>query len=353
MQAVLFCAALLLALAPHVPDRAPERISIRGNRFFVGDRPIFLNGVNTPWNRWNEFGGDYDPEWWEAEFGRLRDARVNCVRVWIHCNGRVSPVTSADGVVSGVPESFWGQTDHLFEQATASRIYLMPALWSFDFTRRAERYKKLLADPDKVQSYIDTVLAPLVERYDKHPWLLGWEICNEPEWMFENAGVETSHVIRMHAMLAAAVHRRSSAYVTTGAACVKWNSDAEGCEGNHWSNEILRAHHPDGDPRAFFDFYQVHYYPWQDQWFGTPFEKTVEAYGMPDDRPIIIGEMPAKGGSARHVQLHENGFDGGFGWTSNGIDRNGRLADLQPALLEFHARYPELVYPSGDGAGVD
>jgi hypothetical protein len=216
-------------------------------------------------------------------------------------------------------------------------------------TRRGARYKKLLADPAKVQSYIDTVLVPLATRYDKHPYLLAWEICNEPEWMSENAGVPLADVIRLHAMLAAAIHDHSSSYVTTGSACVKWNGTCEACVANWWSDESLRDHHPQGSPQAFLDLYQVHYYGWQDPWFGTPFEKTVSEYGMQDDRPVIIGEMPARGGPERHVQLYRNGFDGGFAWTSNGIDRNGRLADIAAALGEFYTLYPELVAPPAPG----
>jgi hypothetical protein len=342
---------LLGVLALHGQVSLAGRIAIESNGFTVGGAPVFLNGINTPWHRWNEFGGAYDHDWWDAEFRRLKEAHVNCVRIWVHCDGRRSPVTREDGVVLGVPEGFWAHMDDLFALASKHELYVMPALWSFDMTRRGGRYKVLLADPAKVQSYIDSFLVPLVERYDGHPCLLAWEICNEPEWMSENAGVPLPEVIRMHAMLAAAIHEHSSSYVTTGSACVKWNGNCASCVGNWWSDASLKEHHPTGDPRAFLDFYQVHYYGWQDPWFGTPFDMTVAEYGVPDDRPVIIGEMPARGGPNRHVQLYRNGFDGGFAWTSNGIDRNGRLEDIGPALLEFSRLYPDLVRPPAATAG--
>jgi hypothetical protein len=227
----------------------------------------------------------------------------------------------------------------------------MPALWSFDMPKTNGRFKKLLADRAKVQSYIDRFLAPLVRRFNGHPRLLGWDICNEPEWMFENYGVPQSHVLRMHAMLAAAIHENCSDYVATGSSAVKWNGSCKACVGNLWSDKSLKKHHPDGNPKAFLDFYQVHYYSWQDPWFDTPFNSTVSAYGVPDDRPVVIGEMPAKGASDRYVQLFRNGFDGGFGWTSNGVDEVGSLEDLRQTLLDFYESYPERVDPSVDIKG--
>jgi hypothetical protein len=339
---------LITASAAQPSQPAPPRIAVRGNQFFLGDAPVFLNGVNTPWHRWDEFGGGYDHAWWDESFRNLKAAHVNCIRIWIHCDGANSPTTDADGVVHGASDALWADMDDLFKLASTYKVYIMPCLWSFDMAKAratADRYKKLLADPAKVQSYIDTFLLPLVKRYDANPYLLAWETCNEPEWMSENQGVAQSDVIRMHAMLAAAIHENSSAYVTTGSACVKWNGTTPNCVGNFWSNESLQAHHPTHDPKAFFDFYQIHYYPWMDPYFGRPFDHTVSEYGVPDDRPVIVGELPARGDAERYVKLYKNGFDGGMGWTANGVDRNGGLAAMAPALNRFYELYPRLVDP--------
>ncbi|MDM7926974.1 MAG: FlgD immunoglobulin-like domain containing protein [bacterium] len=330
-----------------------QKITIQGNRFYEGTAPVFLNGVNTPWNNWNDFGGSYDHDWWNAEFTRLKEAHVNCVRVWIHCDGGKSPLTDADGFVSGATEAFWTHMDDLMDLAFYHEIYVLPALWSFDMPKTNERYKKMLADTNKVQSYIDHFLIPLVERYDGAPYLLAWEICNEPEWIFENYGVPQAQVIRMHAMIAAAIHEHCSEYVTTGSACVKWNGSCSSCVGNLWSDASLKNAHPRKSDSAFLDFWQVHYYSWQDPWFSTPMARTVSAYGVPDDRPVLLGEMSSKGDANRYIKLYENGFDGGMGWTSNGVDDNGSLADLNPTLAAFYAAYPDLVdmIPSGVKSG--
>jgi hypothetical protein len=341
MKKNLVCGALLLFAG----FCQAQRITIQGNRFFEGTAPIFLNGVNTPWNKWDDFGGGYDHDWWNAEFRRLKDSHVNCVRVWIHCDGAKSPTTDGLGHVSGATDAFWTHMDDLMGLAYAHEIYVLPALWSFDMPKTSDRYKKLLADTANVRSYIDHFLIPLVQRYDGAPYLLAWEICNEPEWIFENYGVPQAQVIRLHAMLAAAIHENCSDYVTTGSACVKWNGACSGCVGNLWSVASLKNAHPGKSDRAFLDFYQVHYYSWQDPWFGTPMARTVSTYGVPDDRPVIIGEMPSKGDADRYLKLYDNGFDGAMGWTSNGVDANGSLADLDPALGAFFGAHPELVDP--------
>ena len=66
---------------------APGRIYADGNRLMVDGRRIYLNGTNCPWNAWNEFGstngGDYDPDWWESEFGRMAAVGINSARIWI------------------------------------------------------------------------------------------------------------------------------------------------------------------------------------------------------------------------------------------------------------------------------
>ena len=36
------------------------RITIDGTHFIVGTNQIWINGANTPWHVWNEFGGKFD-----------------------------------------------------------------------------------------------------------------------------------------------------------------------------------------------------------------------------------------------------------------------------------------------------
>ena len=59
---------------------AGKRICVRGSEFVAGDRAIFLNGVNTPWDNWNDIGGDFNESFWRAHFAVLRENGINaCV----------------------------------------------------------------------------------------------------------------------------------------------------------------------------------------------------------------------------------------------------------------------------------
>ena len=54
-----------------------QRITIDGNTFRVYGKEIFINGVNTPWDNWNDFGGNYDHNFWDTEFQEIRQAGGN------------------------------------------------------------------------------------------------------------------------------------------------------------------------------------------------------------------------------------------------------------------------------------
>lgn len=63
-----------------IPMMALGRIQIVGTTFAseTGDR-VWLNGVNTAWIRWNDFGGGrFQAERWDEEFARYASAGINC-----------------------------------------------------------------------------------------------------------------------------------------------------------------------------------------------------------------------------------------------------------------------------------
>ena len=60
---------------------AGERIRINGTEFMAGDRKIFLNGVNTPWDNWNDIGGNFNESFWRSHFAELRESSINASRV--------------------------------------------------------------------------------------------------------------------------------------------------------------------------------------------------------------------------------------------------------------------------------
>jgi hypothetical protein len=342
-----------------------QEVGIEGNKFIVNGNEIWFNGINTPWHLFDDFGrSDFDPDWWEDEFAAYRANNINLARVWIHGSGEVSPDIDASGYVSGASALFWAHMDHLMAVSKSNGVYVLPALLSFDITKDTyttyQRWRNFLQSESNIQSYIDNVLIPLVQRYEDEPYLLGWEICNEPEWMFENSehGPQSfEDVQRLHAMFAAAVHENSSKPVTTGSAAPKWNSpiydDWGEYEGNMFSDEALSGRI--NNPNAYLDFYQYHWYPWQTQWMESPFTMTTAAYEV-DDRPVIVGESEGNDVCDEYicqtlVEMYEsaylNGFDGVCAWKTPQNDGHGTFENISVATNAFYNKHPELVNPEG------
>ena len=340
-----------------------QRVKIISNKFYVGDKQIWFNGINTPWHKFGDFGRqDFDPAWWEDEFQRYVDNKINLARVWIFCSGEVNPLINEDGTFTGVNSLFYQHLDKLFEISRNKKVYILPTLLSFDMVKNSyttyQRYRNMLSSPTKIQTLIDNVIIPMVKRYDGEPYLLGWEICNEPEWMFENSEcgpVAFNDVRRFIAMMAAAIHKNCSHYVTTGSAAPKWNSpiyDNWGDrEGDVWSSSSLQSVY--NDASAYLDFYQYHWYPWQTEWMESPFTQTTVQYGV-DFLPGIVGESEGNDVCDQYIcqtisqmyeKAHQNGFDGVCAWKTPQNDGHGTFENIATATKYFYNKYPQLVYP--------
>jgi hypothetical protein len=343
-----------------------QTITIQGNKFYVNsNQRIWLNGVNTPWNSWNDFGGSFDRNWWNTHFQTLRSKGINCSRIWISCDGNGAVKTNTSGV-TGLSSTFFKDCDSLFAIAKRNGIYIDATMISFDHFKSPnanfQNWRNIVTNQSASQTFIDNYLIPFVNRYKINPYLFAIDICNEPEWVSENAEdgkLPVANLQRFFAMCAAAIHNNSSVPITVGSACIKWNSDNSNCVGNYWKNSALQAAY--NDPKAYLDFYCIHYYSWVHPWFQSPFEKSPADYGI-DDRPVIIEESPAKDAGLTDIPITltqayekalEKGYQGNLPWTSNGVDANGNLTTIGPATLSFKNNHTELVYPLGTTSEVE
>ena len=59
------------------------KVKIDGTKFMVGDKELWFNGVNAPWDKWNDFGGGFNFEFWQDHFQKLHNSGVNAARIWI------------------------------------------------------------------------------------------------------------------------------------------------------------------------------------------------------------------------------------------------------------------------------
>ncbi len=282
-----------------IPVRSDAQfITVSGNKFLVDGKEIFMNGANTPWNNWNDFGGNYKSSWWDAEFQRIKNAGGNSTRIWISCSGEVGLTISADGTVTGATNAFWSNVDDLFRLAKKNKIYIKATLISFDHFKNSnstyQRWRNMILTNEKVTSFVDNYAIPFVKRYNDNPYLWAVDICNEIEWVNQDAAdgnITWNRLQYFVARVASAVHENSQVLVTLGSAAVKWNSAK--FEGNYWSDTSLKAQY--NKENARLDFYSPHFYGWVVKWFGNfALDKTPADYGI-NDRPCVIGENPAKG----------------------------------------------------------
>jgi hypothetical protein len=343
-----------------------QRIKAEGTRFVVGKNEIVMNGVNTPWDNWNDFGGQFDQEFWDQEFTRIHEAGGNCSRIWISCDGEVGINIDSAGFVSGATEAHWKNLDDLFKLARTHQIYIMATLLSFDHTKSSHPHfmywRRMIENRENVSSYINNYLIPFIEKFKDNPYLWSIDACNEIEWINnddDNARAGWDKLQYLVASMAVAVHQRSEILFTLGSAAIKWNCDLpKPFEGNFWSDKSLQKYF--SSPLARLDFYSPHYYGWVVQWFGNfCTDKTPADYGI-NDRPCMVGENPAKGifiktqkGDSLVVPMKEafiksykNGWKGLMVWTSNGVDQFGTLDDCRSGLKAFYEKYPALIVPN-------
>ncbi len=325
----------------------------------------YINGANIPWNSFGsdvgthyQWGALYDPIWFETMFTNCQTYGINCLRLWLHCDGRTSPEFDTNGNVTGLDANFFANLDDILIKANNHNIMIIISLWSFDMTKNytssagmyAGLHADLISNIAKTNSYINNALIPMVQRYSNTCNLLAWEVINEPEWSMAVAGggtteqtVTVQEMQRFVGMIAKAIHQNCSKMVTVGSASLKWNSDktnalATPCVGNFWKNSQIQAAF--NDPNAYLDFYSIHYFDWMyDPFVFDPFNLNYPYSYWLLDKPTIIGEC--KGNSIFHTpsQMISNAcinqFAGTLFWSINANDGSGTFDDFKNQTKSF------------------
>jgi hypothetical protein len=247
-------------------------------------------------------------------------------------------------VVTGCTPAFWSDVEKLLESAGKHQVYIMATLLSFDHFSEHHanhaRWRKMLTDGGNIDALVSHYVVPFVARYKDNPWLWSIDLCNEPDWIYENAscGKISWDWIQLYVAKAAlAIHTTSRILVTVGLAMgPKYQSSRRM---DVFSDAVLQAK-AGGSSLARLDFYSPHHYDWVTRIYGNPFTESPRAYGLDADKPAVIGEYPAKGTAGRsstqdYEDAYLNGWQGVLGWTSNGVDANGSLEQLGPATRAF------------------
>lgn len=351
-------------------------VSIGGNKFYVNGKEIFFSGINAAWQRQPDYsldflGRNFDYNWWNTELQRCKDNKMNMVRIWIHGAGNYSPSLNGDGLVTGATSQFWTDMDRLVQIATDKKIYIMPTFWSFDMVKnqgssKYMQYRQIINDVNKTRWYTEYFLIPFVQRYNSKPYVMGYDICNEPEhiWRDANCGnLPRNNVVRFVAWCAAAINAHSSKPVTVGSMWIIFNSNKFGTgwdpnAGNNYSDASLQAQYANTNARL--DFWSPHWYQWQSS--GGSFNTTIGNWMDNGNKPSLVGETyggDVNGSTPQNSagwnitmanyikQSYWNGYAGVLGWKNphENSDNMGTFNGVANGTRDFHANYPSLVYP--------
>jgi hypothetical protein len=338
------------------------------NTITYNGKAYYINGINVPWNQFGsdagshyQWGALYDSSFFTSFFKGCKDYGVNCVRLWIHCDGRSTPEFDATGSVTGLDTNFLSNLDDIFKIAAENNVMIMPCLWSFDmtkdFTAAAGKYagmhSDLIKDSLKTVSYVNNALVPMVKHLANTCNLFAYEIINEPEWSIKGPGttvqlVSDKEMVRFCGMIAEAIHANSTKMVTVGSACLKWSSPRQGpAESHYWSDSSFQAAYK--KTGAYLDFYQIHYYDWMynPDWGYDPFQTGRSPAYWKLDKPALIGESPGIAGKYTVSQMvnaaFTNGYAGIMPWSFNAKDGFGDWESIKKELKTFRDAHPALV----------
>ena len=113
------------------------RVTVSGDKFYVGGNEIFFSGMNAPWQNWNDFNGGMDEEFWETEFKSFKEDHINCVRIWVNCDGESIVDLNRDGSIASINEKHWEDLETLFDLAKKYKVSLCPRFFPSTTSRTA------------------------------------------------------------------------------------------------------------------------------------------------------------------------------------------------------------------------
>ena len=337
-------------------ESASARVTVSGDKFIVNGSEIFFSGMNAPWQNWNDFNGGMDEDFWEAEFKRFNEDHINCVRIWVNCDGESIVDLNSDGSISSINEKHWEDLESLFNLAKKYKVYVMPTLLSFDHFKNGSgpNWRALIRSKENCDAYAEQYVKEFCKRFGDNEYVFSIDLMNEPDWVYENeecGQIPWEDISYLFAKSAATIHENSDILVTVGMGIVKYNSDDY--EGDKVSDEYLRSLYD--SENAYLDFYSTHYYNWQMPWFSTPVGKTPEEFKLHTDKPCMIGETHNDDEGEikmsltdKYKDLYDHGWRGILVWSQTDVsDESWYRYDLTKEATNAMYEYaPDKIYPT-------
>lgn len=295
------------------------KLVFRGNE-------VFLSGANQPWIQYGRDFGNNQTNGLRCELEEyirnISDSGGNVVRMWLFVEGQSAPLFDTAGFVTGTDQTGTLVEDvrNYVRYAASRNVFVVLTLWNGALMRN-ENVKNIFLDDDKLQSFFDNALTPLVSALRSEPGLAAYEIINEPEGSvaivedaepcFDTASVLTGSgagwagasipmkriqkFVNLHAASIKAADGK--ALVTVGSWSQYASTDNANLEVgrkffNYWKNACLVK--AGGEANGVLDLYQIHTYARGGE-FAVSSPMVVASSRLDLDKPVIIGEFSAKG----------------------------------------------------------
>lgn len=327
-------------------SKAAPRLPFAPGQFFLGANLPWINyGQDFGANAWQTKGGLATPErqaQLDQALGKLAAAGVTHTRWFMLCNGSAGVKFAADGTPTGLDPFVFKDLDTAIAAAKKHGIQITFSLLDFGWGKEGKMvggvqtggHADVLADPAKRKALVDKVLTPILQRYGQEPTVEAWEVMNEPEWIVRGMGSLLSWTpwrgvskSDMRAFLkdgVDAIHRYATQPATVGSASARTLGLVQGLG---------------------LDFYQAHWYDWMDR--GSKLDQQVK--GLKLDKPLILGEFPAKGSKKSPDDIlsiaHQDGYAGAFAWSYNATDEFSDGKAVVDASHRFIQAHPGEVVP--------
>lgn len=287
----------------------------------------FWIGVNLPWLN---YGGDFGANHWQPAGGvgqpgrravlrdtlaRIAGEGITRIRWFMLCDGRAGLRMAPDGSLAGLDDFVFRDADAAVEELGRAGLSVIFVLFDFHWFRPAAVVNGvqtcgragLAADALPRALLLERVVAPLLERYGRHPSILAWDVINEPEWVTRGVRLppRPSEVLRAAMRdfirdIVGLIHQRTSHAATAGSASVRTLPLVEGLG---------------------LDVYQAHWYDRLDR--RAPLDRPVATLGL--DRPLILGEFPTRGSRRMPAEIIEiarrNEYAGALAWSALSDDQ--------------------------------
>ena len=157
--------------------------------------PAFFVGANLPWIR---YGGDFGANAWAPAglsqhsepdriaslFETLRAHGITTIRWFFLCDGRAGVRFGADGFPDGLDDVVFRDVDTALSWAERAGLGVLPVLLDFHWCMPARMVngvqlggrRLVLSRPSGRKRLIETVIAPLLERYGRDSRVHGWDL---------------------------------------------------------------------------------------------------------------------------------------------------------------------------------